>query len=159
MNSSGNDVRGIRGSEQDNVIQVCRYLIPWPLLRQPKKSSNFFFTEWCLPGGQIVPTPCTSILPPTRPSQLPYNEKNTFSWYFLDFWSPQEKSFKVCPSSGRNSGTSCESRNPEYPGNPVYLGYPASSDNTLGKSIGKSIGKSQPLDVNFWCFSVPGGLN
>jgi hypothetical protein len=31
------------------------------------------FLEWCLPGGQLTPTPCKSILLAVKPSQVPYN--------------------------------------------------------------------------------------
>ena len=73
------------------------YNIP-PLLGRPKKSSNFFFTEWGFPGGQIVPTTCRSILHPSRASQRPYRAKNMF-FGILGF--SLKKEITVCPSNGR----------------------------------------------------------
>ena len=41
-----------------------------------QKMSEKKFSEWGLPGVEIVGAPCESILHTTRPSQLPYNAKS-----------------------------------------------------------------------------------
>jgi hypothetical protein len=40
------------------------------------------FLEWCLPGGQLTPTPCKSILLAVKPSQVPYNA-NIYIYIFV----------------------------------------------------------------------------
>ena len=40
-----------------------------------KLIQTFVFPEWCLPGRQNDRTTCTSILHPSRASQLPYSEE------------------------------------------------------------------------------------
>ena len=40
------------------------------------KCQHLKFSDLSLPGVEIVPTPCGSILPIWTPSQLPYNEKS-----------------------------------------------------------------------------------
>ena len=41
-----------------------------------KNHQKYDFSELSLPGGEIVPTPCASILRTTRASHLPYNAKS-----------------------------------------------------------------------------------
>ena len=44
-----------------------------------------YFSKIGLPGRRITPIPHTSNLYHTKPSQLPYNAKLTFLYYFLYF--------------------------------------------------------------------------
>ena len=78
------------------------YQVPGHCSDSINKVHLFLFPEWGLPGGQNVPTPCTSILQPSRGPQRPYKAKFPKVWVFRIFGSPSWK--KVCPSSGRYDG-------------------------------------------------------
>jgi hypothetical protein len=53
-----------------------------PYLGRPQNSSICVFSEWCLPGGQIVPTPRRSILHTSRGPKVPYRATNILGGYF-----------------------------------------------------------------------------
>ena len=50
-----------------------------------KKCRKFDFSEWGLPGVEMIPRPRGSILHPSRASQLPYSAKSKFSRFSYNF--------------------------------------------------------------------------
>ena len=44
-----------------------------------------YFSEWGLPGVEMIPRPRGSILHPSRASQLPYSAKSKFSEFSYNF--------------------------------------------------------------------------
>jgi hypothetical protein len=71
-------------------------------LRRPKKSPDFCFSEWCLPGGQNDPTARRSISHPSRASQRHFFKKY-FVCGFSGCWTyPRKQNLKVHPSNGEH---------------------------------------------------------
>jgi hypothetical protein len=75
------------GQGGGGVIKYVYIYIYYPLLGSPSGhwkqiyTSRFWprkqkFSEWCLPGGQITPTPRRSILHAANSSKGPYNAKS-----------------------------------------------------------------------------------
>jgi hypothetical protein len=58
------------GSDLPTILRILKHCVHFSILGDFRK-----FSEYCSPGGQIVPTPRSSISHQSRASQLPYKNK------------------------------------------------------------------------------------
>ena len=77
-------------SKSRDVIFSAEKAPAWHILAKRRaftqKCQKEYFSELSLPGVEIVPTSCTSILCTTRASHLPYNAKNQNKYLNLVFY-------------------------------------------------------------------------